>query len=811
MTDSIERQIELEKYCLDLGVTRYQKDRPMPWRDETGTNNIDECSLPPGKRLLDRALPKMVEGLQEYLDYSMAGRAGRRARAALILKELDLKVVAYMTTRHAINCLMKPMSAARVAIGIASKIEDHYLMQRMSTSPETMDSFWAAYHHGQRSTRSQKKRRLYLRNAARYHQMTGVDWDEGDKHKLGIVCLEVFTKVTGLGELRLRKKGRKTIYLWEPTDAAVEWLEDAHNRQGLLTPVHLPMLCEPDDWTSPVSGGYITPEIRRTTRLVKTTKWATTQELFSIDMPQVYDAVNALQRTPWRICKVVLDTACELWEEGSTLAGIPDRGEPDIPDRPSDIPTNVAIKDLPEDMQEALKRWKADAAKEYARHANQLSKRLTMAQQLWVGRMYRGEKKFWFPYCLDFRGRIYTIPSTVSPQGDDLSKAMLEFAEGKPLGTDGAYWLAVHLANSFGFDKAPLDERVQWVLEHEELILDSALKPTTGERWWAKGELPWQTLAACVSWAGYSMHGEEYVCHTPVGMDGSCSGLQHFSALLRDEIGGRAVNLTPGERSDIYQTVADKVEKLIADVDELSPWRGKVIRKIVKQPAMTYAYSVTRRGVREQIEAAMVKLSPERPYIDGLRNFEAANMLAPYVIKAIQGTVVAASRAMRWLQDVARAHSQAGLPLIWTSPAGLPVLQAETKTKSRRNVCWWWGKQIQFKLPTDTRVIDSRKQSSAIAPNFVHSLDAAHLMRTTLACVDNGIADFAMVHDSFGTHACQVSELNYLLRETFVDMYSGDVLADFAAQMPDEIEIPALPPKGKLDLDAVRQSDFFFS
>jgi DNA-directed RNA polymerase len=46
----------------------------------------------------------------------------------------------------------------------------------------------------------------------------------------------------------------------------------------------------------------------------------------------------------------------------------------------------------------------------------------------------------------------------------------------------------------------------------------------------------------------------------PVAQDGSCNGLQHFSALLRDEIGGKAVNLIPGDvPEDVYQRIADKV------------------------------------------------------------------------------------------------------------------------------------------------------------------------------------------------------------------------------------------------------------
>ena len=43
-------------------------------------------------------------------------------------------------------------------------------------------------------------------------------------------------------------------------------------------------------------------------------------------------------------------------------------------------------------------------------------------------------------------------------------------------------------------------------------------------------------------------------------LDGTCNGLQHYSAMLRDPVGGAAVNLRPSDTpADIYQTVADWV------------------------------------------------------------------------------------------------------------------------------------------------------------------------------------------------------------------------------------------------------------
>jgi DNA-directed RNA polymerase len=113
--------------------------------------------------------------------------------------------------------------------------------------------------------------------------------------------------------------------------------------------------------------------------------------------------------------------------------------------------------------------------------------------------------------------------------------------------------------------------------------------------------------------------------------------------------------------------------------------------------------------------------------------------------------------------------------------------------------------------------LDKRKQASGISPNFVNSLDAAHLTRTVNYCLDAGITDFAMVHDSYGTHAGNADALSMLLRRAFVDQYSGAVLEDFRKQIEQQLpgklvkKLPPTPPMGTLDLEGVMASGYFFA
>jgi len=85
-----------------------------------------------------------------------------------------------------------------------------------------------------------------------------------------------------------------------------------------------------------------------------------------------------------------------------------------------------------------------------------------------------------------------------------------------------------------------------------------------------------------------------------------------------------------------------------------------------------------------------------------------------------------------------------------------------------------------------------------------------------------GITAFSFIHDSFGTHAGDMETMAKILRETFVEMYSEDLLEKFVAdlrlQVPDELSeefekiVAELKPQmGSLDVSCVLTSPYFFS
>ena len=119
---------------------------------------------------------------------------------------------------------------------------------------------------------------------------------------------------------------------------------------------------------------------------------------------------------------------------------------------------------------------------------------------------------------------------------------------------------------------------------------------------------------------------------------------------------------------------------------------------------------------------------------------------------------------------------------------------------------------------TNARKIDPTRQVSGIAPNFIHSLDASHLMMSVCEAKRHSISNFALIHDSLGTHAGLTEDFAKIIRETFYRLYSEytpleDITKHLLAQIeePDKEKIPTPPTKGDLDLTKIKEAVYLFA
>lgn len=526
--------------------------------------------------------------------------------------------------------------------------------------------------------------------------------------------------------------------------------------------------------------------------------------------PVALEAINAVQDTSWRINSWLLDVIRECWHNDIQVPSLPSPEDIHIPGR---MPEDVW--DLMSDEEKSA--YRRDKALKYTENTRRVSKRDTFLRQLAIAERMRDEDAIYFPHNLDFRMRMYPIPRDLNPQGDDVAKSLLMFAEGKPVGQRGYFWLQVHAANAFGQDKLPLAERVAFIQEHMEDVVLCGADPIR-HQWWTEADEPFCFLAACRELRYVGEFGLNHVSHLPVQVDGSCNGLQHLSALGRDRVGAVATNVAANvTRRDIYQQVAETCGKLVAEdvslgIPEASTWAGKITRKVVKRAVMTTPYGVTSRGIRDQLVADKHTHAVLGEGETGHQ--KVADYLTGVIQRAMDQTVSSASDIMGYLQDVAGVLADHDLPMQWTNAAGCRVQQAYYRMNGKR-IATLFGK-LTFLEENQDAGLDGNKQRNGAAPNFIHSQDAAHLALTVVKAKAQGIGSFSMIHDSYGSHASDMDTLAGALRDTFAEIYSVDVLGRFHQEQlevaePLGIELPTPPVLGDFDVAEVHQSQFFFA
>ncbi|KAF2591229.1 hypothetical protein F2Q70_00041373, partial [Brassica cretica] len=292
---------------------------------------------------------------------------------------------------------------------------------------------------------------------------------------------------------------------------------------------YVPMLVPPKRWRGYDKGGYLfLPSYIMRTHGSKKQQDAL-KDISSKTAHRVFEALDTLGNTKWRVNRKILDVVERLWADGGNIAGLVNREDVPIPEKPS--------SEDPEEIQS----WKWSVRKAKKTNRERHSLRCDVELKLSVARKMKDEEGFYYPHNLDFRGRAYPMHPHLNHLSSDLCRGTLEFAEGRPLGKSGLYWLKIHFANLYagGVEKLSHEGRLAFVENHLDDIMDSAENAIHGRRWWLKAEDPFQCLAACVVLAQALKSPSPYsvISHLPIHQDGSCNGLQHYAALGRDSVG----------------------------------------------------------------------------------------------------------------------------------------------------------------------------------------------------------------------------------------------------------------------------------
>ena len=843
----MSRQIEREQQAVTGGQDRYMAS--VKRSKELGSLN----SLAPEVRLMFDMISPAAERILQYTRKTFSGK-NTQPVSQKFLKTFDPTNAAFIAIRRMMTMLGRSESVtfqeAALAI-VEDLIFDHNYRKFKEAFPGLVytieldsenDPKIMIYQKFEREYRKHLPDRLALQKAQRLQagkeviaQVVGRFVGRAANGSVKAEthadsCFELFSDRT----IDCSDKEPMTrIRYREDVDVS---LKDAHAQASLFSPLLRPLVEPPKPWTNPCDGGFHTlrQQMVRGGKSVQNAAWAS-------KMPAYYKGLNALQATTRRINRQVLEVLEVLAERGGVAGLCLTSKEQLVPPKPW-VDTHEGFLAYREKHgREAIRAWKSAKNAGLTQFAIERGKRRVVAQQIAIAQELRDEPTIWFAWFADSRSRLYPLADFLHPQANDTGKALLTFAKGKPLGDRGAYWLAVHGANTFGNDKVSFDDRVAWV-ESEQLNVRLSAENPLDYLWWTEADKPFQFLAFCFEWDAYQKSGlgQEFVSTLPCAVDGSCNGLQHFSMLFRDEVGGKATNLIPQDLpSDIYRDVAAYTSQYVAahaqgnmigmacaDDEQRAKFieiakvlDGQITRVLTKRNTMTLPYGATLNGFRGQLLKELPEYV-EKGKVD-LKQFntragrrDVALYLARVNDKAIRHVVIKGMEGREYLQKTARILAKESDTITWTTPTGFQVVQQYRKQESKVIDTYFGKARLRMRLSEDLPESNASKHASALAPNFIHSLDASHMITVINRCADNGITEFSMVHDSYAVPAGDSQFLFSAIRDAFVDLYVGsDPLEDFYVAQSERFNVRLDPPpaKGTLDPEGVRKSLYFFS
>lgn len=826
----------------------------------------------PETNLIEASIKDVAEEIRKSLNAvrekrEAAGGVGKVAAWFLPVSLLDAEVLATVALNVLFVKVLGNHELRKAVAGIGEEVEKEVWSMGFQDSDPALFKRLVAVACKNNEAQAQRLKALKVIASKEGHPY--VVWNEEYRASVGGMLLNAVLKATKLFETydvvsELDKRTKNYVGF---TKEAKDLLSEQEDMYSVLRPMYMPLLTQPKPWTSMYTGAYHDERLAAQFPFLRTHNQDHIRRVCEAfkdgSIKPVVDAVNSIQAVPLCINEAMLEVLEHCWKERLSVKGMPAM----VPFTHAPYPGDEAWMALSIPQK---KLWKREKKLTILKNRAMEADGLRMAQDIGTARELVG-KPFALPYSLDFRGRVYPAGSFHHQRTDHI-RNLFQFANGKPLGEDGARWLAIHVASTGDFEKVSKESfstRVNWTVTNTEFVERIGNDPCGTVEEWACADKPFSFVAACIEWAKFRAEGFDYVSHLPIPLDGSNSGQQHFAAAARCEVGGALVNLTYADKpADMYGTVAamcadmaaKDVAAVVAQIEEDAKGGDKqylaqlwldygINRKVVKRSVMVFSYSSEKFGFRKQIITDLMEPLQDdvlrgrlevHPFGSVDTFTQAAGYMAGLIWDAVNVVVVRAAEGMRFLQKCASTLAHEAKGVNWVTPMGLPVQNLYQEYDTKRIELFLSDRRVSVKdasvsdrvapdgsvekrltIQLNTRptgVIKKPKAKSTISANWIHSLDAAHLQAATNAAVQAGITDLLLIHDSFSTHACDTSEFQGIIKRTFVDMYKeNDVFAQFREYVmadlteANRIKIPDLPEKGSLNLEEVMDSLYCFS
>jgi len=563
MTGTEDIQIQAEREALNvLENKEYRK-----LMEAITHGRFNETSY--GNALMKTYFIPIRDKIQEYLDARLLGHTGKTQRYIKYLCS-DASQIAFVVLQTIIRKIAQRNNSVKVTLLSTTIIHSLKTLHSFDSAAKNNPKLIAYLGNEYKRASAKRKRQLMKKHLKDFNDDEGSTSTTPTRVKAGTTLIDiVLSSGVNMVEKRLLFipgiDKHRTLYIQFTADV-IEVLKTKYYIPPTLALLP-PMVVPPTDWTSFNAGGYRTIK----NAFIKTGVRALRKRIQNEDFSKPMTVINKLQKTKWRVNNRIKTIIKYMYENNI----IDPRSPPTLPRLYGEIPTSNPSKvwELMDGFGIYPKNPTAEEKKSWAIWNNKKEKiqigldaeqgrRIQYMMTIGIADKMEEYDAFYYVYQLDYRGRVYPITDFFNPQSKGYVKSMLEFADGHYLDEIGIKWLYIHIANTYGLDKAPYETRIQWTKDNIHNILEAANCPMSTLSYWTSSDSPYEFLAACMA---LQDHIEGREVHLPIQLDAVNSGIQMYSGLLRDREGAKSTCVIGSERSDLYGEVADSVNsKLLA-------------------------------------------------------------------------------------------------------------------------------------------------------------------------------------------------------------------------------------------------------
>jgi DNA-directed RNA polymerase len=770
----VQEQVDFERECIRLGLEKLHKQTYQVESRDYASASVYGCAS------INTLIPLVVDRIEKTTNRISEGKTGAAfAEIQTYLKDVEPLAAAGIACKIIFDKVFSFKDEASLAVNIADSVgtaleQECQMRFYEAECPGLLHTIKKNYWHSSCGT---QQRFVTVRTMMNRNKIHWDSWGRANRVKLGGWLIDCVCSASGwftTTHLRLGKKSKIHI---APTAAFMDIKDEVMANAADFSAVPLPMLVPPKDWTDE-PGGYLLNEVMQGHDMVRRGQYRIQQ-----DRPKEF--LNKIQKVGFCLNKTIVEVAEHLFDKGIKVGKFVPIIEFKLPNKPLDIATN----------EEARQSYRREAAETMNKNAASFKKSCRTRMTMEAVKKFKARDVFYHPWSFDYRGRVYPIPSVLTPQDTDFGKSLLKFHKEAVMNDEAEQWLAFQVATTYGLDKKPMIERLDWVKDNITFISEIAKDPIGRLPDWESADEPWQFLAACDEYYHCVINCDRNYTSLPVATDATCSGLQILAGLCRDASTAKLVNVLPSDSpQDAYATVAEAAKPNCPESIQ-----QHLDRSTVKRVVMTVPYNAKPHSNRGYIRSALKEKGVEIEKDDLTKTVTA-------VRDAMHQVVPGPMKAMKWIEEeVGKAIARGATELEWVTPSGFVVSQRLMKKESQRLQLQLLGAVQQITVSTgDSDKVDKAHHKNATAPNLIHSLDASLLLLSTLRFD----APIALIHDSVLCRATDMNILSTLVRETYMHIFAEqNYLQSWADQIGAETKPPII---GDLEPSSVIESTYFF-